>query len=100
MRLAIESLATYKPLAADMTTLLAIGRASIGAWKAKEAAARVRAILRSDLLLICSLSFICSQTLFSTVKCTDGPIQNARVLAPESGCAVSAGSMPSARELP
>jgi len=41
-----------------------------------------------------------SQTLFSTVKCTDGPIQNARVLAPESGCAVSAGSMPSARELP
>jgi len=45
MRLAIESLATYKPLAADMTTLLAIGRASIGAWKAKEAAARVRAIL-------------------------------------------------------
>jgi hypothetical protein len=71
MRLAIESLATYKPLAADMTTLLAIGRASIGAWKAKEAAARVRAILRSDLLLICSLSFICSQTLFSTVKCTE-----------------------------
>lgn len=64
MRLAIESLATYKPLAADMTTLLAIGRASIGAWKAKEAAARVRAILRSDLLLICSLSFICSDTVF------------------------------------
>lgn len=53
MRLAIETLATYKPLAADMTTLLAIGRASIGPWKAKEAAARVRAILRSaaDLLL-------------------------------------------------
>lgn len=40
------------------------------------------------------------QTQFSTVKCTYGPIQNARVLAPESGCAVSAGSMPSARELP
>ena len=48
MRLAIETLATYMPLAADMTTLLAIGRASIGAcWKAKEAAARVRAMFRS-----------------------------------------------------
>lgn len=54
MRLAIETLATYKPLAADMTTLLAIGRASIGPWKAKEAAARVRAILRY-LLPICCL---------------------------------------------